>query len=77
MCRNQVCLIFPNNSRFKQKKKYQTLVSRKRVQSFSKKYMELVKVFNFSDKNPGFSKTIVVDRSRKTHERNGVERSRQ
>ena len=37
----------------------QTLLSRKRVQNFSKKYetlwqLELVKVFNFSDKIPGF-----------------------
>ena len=40
-----------------------TLVSRKSVQSFSKKtrtlwYLEFVKVFNFSDKKPGFSKII-------------------
>ena len=41
----------------------QTLLSRKRVQSFSKKYqslsqLELVKVFNFSDKKPGFFEII-------------------
>ena len=39
------------------------MVSRKRVQSFSKKYgtlwyMELVKNFNFLDKKSGFAKTI-------------------
>ena len=41
----------------------QTLVSRKRVQNFNKNYqsrwqLELVKIFNFSDKIPGFSKTM-------------------
>ena len=43
----------------------QTLLSRKLVQNFSKKYqtlwqLELVKVFNFSEKQPGFSKIIEI-----------------
>ena len=47
MCRNQVFLIFANNSRFKQNKKIPNilllkLVSRKPVRSFSKKYWTLV-----------------------------------
>ena len=69
MCRNQVFLVFANNATSKHNKKkisntfLYTLVSRKRVRSFSKRfwtlgYLELVKDFSFSDKMPGFSKLI-------------------
>ena len=46
MCRNQVFLIFASNAKSEQNKV-----------TFSKKYssrLELVKVFNFTDKIPGF-----------------------
>ena len=65
MCRNKVILNFANNSGSKQNKKIQhtvlyTLVCPECVRSFSKKilnYRVVFKVFKFSDKIPGFSKT--------------------
>ena len=66
MCRNKVILNFANNSGSKQNKKIQhtvlyTLVCSECVRSFSKKilyYRVVFKVFKFSGKIPGFSKTI-------------------
>ena len=68
MCRNQIIFIFTNTSRTKQNKKnpehpFVEIGKQETCAKFQQKastrwYLELVKVFNFSDKIPGFSKTI-------------------
>ena len=65
-----VFYIIINNSKFNRNKKspstlFQSLLSRKRMQNFNQKYyilwqLELVKIFNFSDKKTWFLEIIDI-----------------